>query len=298
MPALNATGTTTGGDDMVAGLLAMLLAATLALLAAGYGRGVHELWARRGPGRVLSGWRVAAFGAGLLCVLATQDGPLTDLAERSFAGHMTQHMLLLLGAGPLLAAGAAGLPLTLACPPAPRRRLARLRVSGPFRWLRRPAVLALTAGGIHAVALWFWHLPTPYASAERQPVAHAVEHLCFIGSAWLLWAPLVGAPRHRLPVPAGMLLLVGATLPASALGAVLTFAPQPIYPASLLGPDPLADQQLAGLLMWGPMDAAVLAVTLTGFLRWLLGMQRQRPERVTSPESARPAVAHSGRVVP
>lgn len=297
MPALSATGGT-GGDDVAAGLLAMLLAAALALLAAGYGRGVHELWARRGRGRVLPGWRVAAFGAGLLCVLAAQDGPLAAAAERSLAGHMTQHMLLLLGAGPLLAAGAAGLPLTLACPPTPRRWLARLRVSGPVRWLRRPAVLALTAGGIHAMVLWFWHLPAPYAAAERQPVAHAVEHACFLGSAWLLWAPLVGAPRHRLPVPAGMLLLVGTMLPASALGAVLTFAPRPIYPAAVLGPDPLADQQLAGLLMWGPMDLAVLAATLAAFLRWLLGLQRQLPERVTPPESPRPAVAGGGRVVP
>ncbi|MEV0157307.1 cytochrome c oxidase assembly protein [Micromonospora sp. NPDC050686] len=294
MPELSAGGP----NDVAAGLLAMLLAAALALLAAGYGRGVHELWARRGAGRVLPGWRVAAFGAGLLCVLAAQDGPLAAAAQRSFAGHMTQHMLLLLGAGPLLAAGAAGLPLTLACPPAARRWLARLRVAGPVRRLRRPAVLALTAGGAHAAVLWFWHLPAPYLAAERQPVVHAVEHLCFLGSAWLLWAPLLGARRHRLPVPAGILLLIGTMLPASALGAVLTFAPHPVYPPAVLGPDPLADQQLAGLLMWAPMDVAVLAATLTAFLRWLVGLQRQRPERVTSPESRGPLPAPTGRVVP
>ncbi|MCW3844770.1 cytochrome c oxidase assembly protein [Micromonospora yasonensis] len=297
MPALTATGPT-GGDDVGAGLLAMLLAATLALLAAGYGRGAHELWARRGLGRVLPGWRVAAFGAGLLSVLAAQDGPLAAAAQRSFAGHMTQHMLLLLGAGPLLAAGAAGLPLTLACPAAPRRWLARLRAAGPVRWLRRPAVLAFTAGGIQTVVLWFWHLPGPYLAAEQQPVVHAVEHACFLGSAWLLWAPLLGAPRHRLPAPAAVLLLIGTMLPASALGAVLTFAPRPIYPVAVLGPDPLADQQLAGLLMWAPMDVAVLVASLTVFLRWLVGLQRQRPERVTSPESRSRLPARPGRVVP
>lgn len=297
MPALSATGPT-AGNEVLAGLLAMLLAAALALLAAGYGRGVHELWARRGLGRVLPGWRVVAFGTGLLCVLVAQDGPLAVAAERSFAGHMTQHMLLLLGAGPLLAAGAAGLPLTLACPPAPRRWLARLRAAGPVRRLRRPAVLTITAGGIQSAVLWFWHLPVPYVTAERQPVVHAVEHACFVGAAWFLWAPLIGAPRHRLPVPAGMLLLIGTMLPASALGAVLTFAPRPIYPVPVLGPDPLADQQLAGLLMWAPMDVAVLVATLTAFLRWLVRLQRQRPERVTSPESRGPVPAATGRVVP
>ncbi|MFC0005573.1 cytochrome c oxidase assembly protein [Micromonospora siamensis] len=283
---------------MTAGLLAMLLATVLALLAAGYGRGVHELWARRGAGRILPAGRVAAFGAGLLCALAAEQGPVAGVAERSFAGHMTQHMLLLLGAGPLLAAGAAGLPLTLACPPPLRRWLARLRTSEPVRWLRRPTVLALTAGGIQTVVLWFWHLPVPYLAAEGEPVVHAVEHTCFLGAAWLLWAPLIGAPRHRLPVPGALLLLIGTMLPASALGAVLTFAPQPVYPTSVLGPDPLADQQLAGLLMWAPMDLVVLAATLTAFLRWLLVLQRRRPERVTSPETRRDLPAGSGRVVP
>ncbi|PWU57197.1 hypothetical protein DLE60_24980, partial [Micromonospora globispora] len=99
---------------MVEGLLTMLAVVTVCLLVAGYGRGVHELWARRGPGRVVPVWRVAAFGLGLLVVLGAEQGPVHRAAESSFAGHMAQHMLLLLVAGPLLAAGAAGLPLSLA----------------------------------------------------------------------------------------------------------------------------------------------------------------------------------------
>ncbi|MBQ1016812.1 cytochrome c oxidase assembly protein [Micromonospora sp. D93] len=292
MPAV--TVASAPGDQVAAGILAMLLAATLALLAAGYGRGVHELWARRGVGEVVTGWRVAAFGIGLVTVLGAQDGPVAAVAENGLAGHMTQHMLLLLVAGPLLAAGAAGLPLTLACPAALRRRLAWLRVTAAGRWLRRPAVVAFVAGGLQTVVLWFWHLPVPYLAAERSPVVHAVAHVCFIGSAWLLWAPLLGAPRHRLPPPTGMLLLVGTMLPASALGAVLTFAPRPVYPAEVLGADPLADQQLAGLLMWAPMDVAVLVATLVTFLRWLLNLQRIRPERVTSPEAGGRLTATEG----
>ncbi|PZG24079.1 hypothetical protein C1I95_01700 [Micromonospora craterilacus] len=284
MPAMSAAAGGNEPESVVAGLITMLLAAGLALLAAGYGRGVHELWSRRGRGTVLPGWRVVAFTAGLLVALATQSGPVAALAARGFAGHMTQHMLLLLVAGPLLAAGAAGLPLTLACPATPRRWLARLRATAAVRWLRRPVVIALVAGGTQTLVLWFWHLPGPYLAAVRHPALHVVEHVCFVGAAWLLWAPVLGAARHRLPVPTGMLLLVGTMLPASALGAVLTFAPSPIYPAEVLGADPLADQQLAGLLMWAPMDVVVLVAALAAFLRWLVGLQRQRPERVTSPE--------------
>ncbi|MFG2052542.1 cytochrome c oxidase assembly protein [Micromonospora sp. NPDC048930] len=267
-----------GQGDVAEGLLSMLAVAVLCLLAAGYGRGVQELWARRGRGRVVPGWRVAAFGGGLFVVLAADRDPVHRLAESSFAGHMAQHMLLLLVAGPLLAAGAAGLPLTLAAPRPLRRLLARWRATAPVRRLRRPAGYALLAGAAQVLVLWLWHLPGPYVAAVDRPVLHAVEHLSLVAAAWLLWAPVLGAARHRTPAPVSLLLLVGTMLPAAALGAVLTFAPEPVYPARVLGPDPLADQQLAGLLMWAPMDLVVLIAALAVFLSWLLRLDRARPD--------------------
>lgn len=274
-----------GQSDVAEGLLTMLTVAVLCLLAAGYGRGVQELWARRGRSRIVPGWRVAAFGAGLLVVLAADQGPVHRLAESSFAGHMAQHMLLLLLAGPLLAAGAAGLPLTLAAPRLLRRLLARCRATAAVRGLRRPAGYALLAGAAQTLVLWLWHLPRPYVAAVDRPLLHAAEHLSLVTAAWLLWAPVLGPARHRTPAPLSLLLLVGTMLPASALGAALTFAREPIYPARVLGPDPLADQQLAGLLMWAPMDLVVLVAALAVFLSWLLRLDRERPER---PVPARP----------
>ncbi|MGR6320219.1 cytochrome c oxidase assembly protein [Micromonospora soli] len=258
-------------------LLTMLTVVAACLLAAGYGRGVQELWSRRGVGRILPAWRVTAFGTGVLVALAADQGPAHRLAEASLAGHMAQHMLLLLVAGPLLAAGAAGLPLSLAAPPSLRRLLARGRAAAPVRRLRRPATLALVAGAAQTAVLWFWHLPGPYVAAVDRPLLHFAEHGCFLAAAWLFWAPVLGPARHRTPAPVAVLLLVGAMLPGSALGAVLTFAPQPIYPARVLAADPLTDQQLAGLLMWAPMDLVALVVALGVFLRWLLRMGRDRP---------------------
>ncbi|MEU5789774.1 cytochrome c oxidase assembly protein [Micromonospora purpureochromogenes] len=267
-----------GQSPVAESLLTMLAVVTVCLLAAGYGRGVQELWTRRGTGRVIPGWRVGAFGAGLLVLLGAEQGPVHDMAESGLAGHMAQHMLLLLVAGPLLAAGAAGLPLSMAAPLPLRRLLARCRVAPPVRRLRHPSTYALLAGGGQTVVLWFWHLPGPYAAAVDRPAVHTTEHLCFLATAWLFWAPVLGSPRHRAPAPVTVLLLAGTMLPASALGAVLTFAPQPVYPQRVLGADPLADQQLAGLLMWAPMDLAVLVVALAVFLRWLLRMDRDRPD--------------------
>ncbi|MEU4366435.1 cytochrome c oxidase assembly protein [Micromonospora chersina] len=277
-----------GSGDVAEGLLTMLAVAVVCLLAAGYGRGVQELWARRGRGRVVGGPRVTAFGAGLVVVLAADQGPVHRVAESSYAGHMAQHMLLLLVAGPLLAAGAAGLPLTMAAPRPLRRLLARLRAAPPLRRLRRPAERALLAAAAQTLALWLWHLPGPYVAAVDRPVLHAAEHLSLVVTAWLLWAPVLGAARHRAPAPVSLLLLVGTMLPASALGAVLTFAPEPVYPLRVLGPDPLADQQLAGLLMWAPMDLVVLVAALAVFLGWLLRLDRERPDRLATDRSAMP----------
>jgi putative membrane protein len=258
----------------------------LATLAAAYGRGVHELWARRGTGAVVSRWRPAAFGAGVLSILAAQYGPVHEAAERSLHGHMVQHMLLLLVAGPLLAAGGAGLPLTVAAPRRARRWLARLRTGASGRWLRRPINVALVAAGVHTVVLWGWHLPRPFEWAEGSPVVHAAEHACFVAAAWLLWSTVLSPRVNRLSAPVGFLLLFATGMPAAALGAVLTLAPAPIYSAdALAGPDPLADQQLAGLVMWVPMDVVMLVVAVTLFLRWLVSLDRRTPpERDLRPE--------------
>jgi putative membrane protein len=91
---------------------------------------------------------------------------------------------------------------------------------------------------------------------------------------------------NRLSAPVGFLLLFATGMPAAALGAVLTLAPAPIYSAdALAGPDPLADQQLAGLVMWVPMDVVMLVVAVTLFLRWLVSLDRRTPpERDLRPE--------------
>ncbi|WP_422768748.1 cytochrome c oxidase assembly protein [Plantactinospora sp. WMMC1484] len=256
------------------------LVTTLALVGAGYARGVHELWSRRGVGAVVGRWRVGCFALGVGAVLAASTGPVHELAARSFAGHMAQHMLLLVVAGPALAAAAVGLPLALAAPRRLRRYWARWRASTAGARLRRPGPVALLAGSLHGAVLWVWHLPAPYRLATENALLHLVEHASFVVAAALLWSVVLGAGRHRLDGPAAVLLLVGTMLVSSALGAALTLAPGPVYPVAILAPeggDPLTAQQLAGLLMWIPMDVIVLAVAAVVFLRWFSGLDRRSP---------------------
>lgn len=279
--------TESGGGRPWVDLLGVLL---VAALGAAYGRGVQELWVRRGAGAVLPGWRVAAFGLGLLTLLAAQQGPVHAAAEASLAGHMVQHMVLMLVAGPLLAAGGAAVPLVVAAPRRVRQVVARARAGSAARWLRRSLNSALLTAGVYTLVLWLWHLPAPYRWVEQSETLHGVEHASLVAVSWLLWSTVVGAPRVRLSPPVGLLLLFASGMPAAALGAVLTLAPAPIYPTEVLaGPDPLADQQLAGLVMWVPMDVVMLIAALALVLRWIAGLERRSPaDRDLQPADSTP----------
>jgi putative membrane protein len=261
--------------DRWSGLAAYL---AIGLLAAGYGRGVHELWHRRGTGAVVPVWRAVAFAAGLAVLAVGQSPAVHAAAEDSFAAHMGQHMLFLVVAGPLLAAGAAGIPFAVAAPTPIRRVAGRARLG--LRWLRQPVKRAVVAGAVQTVVLVGWHLPRPYLWAVRSEPVHAAEHVCFIAASWLLWSCLLGAGRHRLSGPAALLLLFGSGMPAAGIGIALAIAPVPIYdPAALIphGGDPLAAQQLGGLVMWAPMEGLVLAMGAGLFLRWLVTLERRLP---------------------
>ena len=74
---------------------------------------------------------------------------------------------------------------------------------------------------------------------------------------------------------AGRDLTIGPIAPT-----LLAFAPSPRYAthaarAEAHGVDPLADQQLAGLLMWIPAGVVLLAACLGLFAAWL-GEARRR----------------------
>lgn len=260
------------------------------VIGAMYGKGIQELWLRRGAGSVVSARRCAAFGCGLATLIIAMSAPVDRLAEQSFAGHMTQHMVILVVAGPLLGLGGAALPLTLALPHQARRALARMRASGPVRWLRRPVQRALAGGVVFTGVLWSWHFPAMYALAERNDAIHAVEHASYVMVAWVLWAAVLTPDRHGLVGPLGFLLLFTIGMTGAALGAVLTFAPAPLYPADMFGTgDALTDQQLAGLVMWIPMDVIVMGVALSIFGRWLADLDLRHPARYSDLSDATPA---------
>ncbi len=247
------------------------LVLTFALAGIGlYARGTRRLQGRRSP-RAPSRLRQLAFYSGFVCAVAAVVSPLHGWSETLFVAHMTQHLVLMVVAGPLIVLGRPVAPFLAALPTPAARLLARLR-SAPHR--RAPLFLHPVAlWAVSTSVLWAWHLPDLYAAALENRAIHAFEHTTFIATAMLVWAAVLG--ERPIVEGASVLLLFATALQSGALGALLTFAGSVLYDSHLVaapraGFDPLTDQQLAGVIMWIPSGIVYLgamALVLARLLR-------------------------------
>ena len=237
-----------------------------------YARGVRRLWHAAETGRGIARWRVACFGGGILAVALALLSPVDAVGTALFAAHMTQHMLLVVVAAPLLLAGDPGLSTLWALNvPARRRVTAWWRRT---RWL--PGIwhavrLPLVAWTLHVATLWLWHVPSLYGAALRDERVHVAEHAAFFLTALVFWYPVVERARSRSRVGVTMLYLFAAALQCTLLGAAITFARHPWYvghyaTTAAWGLTPLEDQQLAGLIMWIPASLAYLVALVPSVL--------------------------------
>jgi cytochrome c oxidase assembly factor CtaG len=115
--------------------------------------------------------------------------------------------------------------------------------------------------------LWLWHAPALFEAALRSDVIHALEHITFFATAILFWQSLAMALRSTAAVPAGIAAGFLTLVHGGFLGALITFSPTLLYPWYRQGPErwglsPLADQQLAGLIMWVPAALIYLLACL------------------------------------
>ena len=188
----------------------------------------------------------------ILCCLAV-FGPLDQMAETSAAAHMVQHMAFM----------AVITPLWVLARPLPQLAAT---LGGSFTRLLRP-FLRLTqypmlCAWLHAMAVWFWHMPKFYRLALDHPWWHVVEHSCFLLTALLLWWAVLKRPRQEIHW--ALLALLFTLVHTGFLGAMLTFAQRPLYGIERS----LPDQQLAGLIMWVPGAIPYMLAAGSIVLRW------------------------------
>jgi putative membrane protein len=250
----------------------------LAATAVGYAGGVRRARRRHGRGAVPTR-QVVAFTGGLVAIALALVSPLDYWAEQLFSAHMVQHDLLAMVAPPLLLLGA---PVTVALravsPAAARRWIVPTMHSRPVLLLTAPPV----AFGLFTTFLWVAHLSPLYDAALRDDRVHALEHVGFLVLGLLFWWPVVGIdpnPR-RLSHPARLLYLFVMMPASSLLGLALTTANHVLYPAYILtaaplGVSPLADQRLAGAIMWEGDMLFVVTVMAMVLLDWLDSDERR-----------------------
>lgn len=177
--------------------------------------------------------------AGVAVLALAFASPLCALSSALFSARVLHHVLLVAVAAPLLAR---------ALPPArPRPGLAL-----PF--------------AAATVTLWLWHLPAAYDLALAQKAVYWAMQASLLATALAFWRAVL-APSQA-PV-AALIAIVAGFAQMGMLGALLTFAADPLYAAHAVAPrdwglSPLADQQLGGLLMWVPagLPYAVAAIAL------------------------------------
>jgi putative membrane protein len=225
--------------------------------------------------------RAAAFYAGLAAVLVALDSPLDPLADKLFAAHMTQHVLLLTVAPPLVVLAAPWSRLWRPLPLAFRRTCAKAVARDPrarplrvaASWLVAPVPAWLLFNGNLVV----WHLPALYDATLRNQGVHELEHALFLSTGLLFWAAVFESPplRVRLQWLGRVAYVLAAIVVGWILSIVLALAPHALYShyATLVhrpgGLSALGDQQIAAGVMWVPGSLALTISFVVFFYRWL-----------------------------
>ena len=178
--------------------------------------------------------RSAAGLAGVAVLAAAFVSPLCALSAALFSARVVHHVALVAIAAPLIA---------LALP----------------RRAPRSPVLPFLA---HAIILWLWHLPAAYDLALGNVAVYWGMQATLLGSAVVYWAAVLN-PRLAPGLAVGATL--GGYMQMALLGALLTFAPIPLYQIHATAPLafgllPITDQQLGGLIMWVPAGLPFLII--------------------------------------
>lgn len=183
----------------------------------------------------------AFWGSWLLAILLFVS-PFCAFTSALFSARSVHHLLLAIVLAPLLVLA-----------------FDRVRLRGSL------ALWTFVASAI----FWLWHSPVVYSAALSSYSIYWAMQLSITASAVLFW---IAVGNSSLPSAIGALLTTMVAM--GLLGALITFAGQPLYAPHFLstgawGLSPLEDQQLAGLIMWAPGGGFYLAAALLLVARWL-----------------------------
>jgi putative membrane protein len=238
-----------------------------------------------GRGRIRP-WRAVAFAAALASTLAVLEPPVHGLADKYLWAHMTQHVVLMMLAAPLLLLAAPWMRIWRAFPLEFRRPVARTLVLSrwwtPVRAVARVVATPVGAWVLFNADMGLWHVPRLYDLTVRNQAVHDLEHFSFLVLGLVFWAQVIDSPPFhcRLDYPRRVAFLVLGGAAGWVLAVVLALAPSPLYAAyghGHGGLSPVGDQQLAAGVMWG-LGSIPFAIGIFYFVyRWLGASSEDEP---------------------
>ena len=235
-------------------------------LAVWYLRAAAEV---RRKGRRWGVGRTVSFLLGLVAIEVAIGWFVAPWSMTSFAWHISQHLLLMVVAPPLLALGA---PSTLVLQTAPKRiRATWLEVlhSPPFAVLTHPVVVWFLYYG----AMFVFFLSPALADAMNDMALMDLWNVGFLVGACCFWWPMVGLdpiPRWRMGFGLRFVnLLIGIPF-ESFLGIALLGMKKPVAPMYSLDSTHLG----AGIL-WAATELLTAAAMVPVFVQWSRADLRQ-----------------------
>ena len=266
----------------------LFIALNLAGAAAWYSWAVHRVRQRDSRSRWPAAYS-ACFYSGVVLLAIAYLGPLAAWSHTFFWVHMTQHLLVMMAAAPLLVLGS---PVTLAfrasngstrrtlIVPILRSRAVRILTNPALTW----ALFASVLLGTHFTGFYDWAL-------TNHDAGMFIEQPLFLITALLYYFPILGSNLQAdRPSPAIRLISMSLMMiPEAIVGAVIYFSSVVLYPSFAkerpFGLDPLEDQQLAGALMWALVMIVDAAWMMVVAAEWFTSEER-RGRRVDAMISA------------
>lgn len=259
--------------------------APLPLIGTVWGVGLYVLGVRalrrRGDGWPVG--RSIAWGAGMAAFYVATSSGLATYDTTLVSVHMVQHMVLSMVVPLSLALGA---PVTLALrtlPPAPRRWLLAVLHSRVAKVLGFPPL----AFGLYVLSPWALYFTGWYDASLESTYIHEMMHVHLVVVGALFFWPIVGVDPlpGRVSHPFRVLLTV-MTLPFHAFLGVTIMGQSTLlggdhYPSLHAGPmgswlpDPYADQELAGGILWGAGDLVGLVFFVVLFAQWVRASMKE-----------------------
>ena len=259
-------------------LTVVMLVLTAGLYARGWAYLRRRLPPRFGAGSLLF------FMVGLDVLFVAMSPPVEALAGQSLSVHMTQHVLLMMVAPPLIWLGAPMVAVLLGFPARVRKAVVTAFARPPARRVWRALAHPAIGWVSFAVMTWAWHVPSLYELALRSPRWHHLEHACFLGAALLFWWPVIQPwpSRSRWPREAMIPYLLLAEIQNTLLAAIFIFSGRVLYPTYATagaagGLGALEDQIVGGLLMWGAGSLFFLIPAARLIFQLLMPARMARP---------------------